>query len=243
MTRMNLANYLFVLPLLLADVGCSDERLIDLGGTAGNGNSAGAAGAPNSGGAASSGNPGLPPMISEMVIQLDGTEYGYSCPNAPVASVGEDWRGPIISSGAHGHCPWPHPKPTLRLSVLFTDFLPSEGLAPRTYDLAEQVEQTVAVGFSTQSQGEVLVGQTIPYAIYASRPTELFEVGPPMLPAVGTSGTVTVTSYGPVMEPVGGANCDVSLSNVVLPLITNTGGDFPSTVTIKSARFLHRWDF
>jgi hypothetical protein len=239
MKQTSLANGLCVLPLLWGLTGCSSEGQVDLGGMAGSGNAAGAAGAPSS-----AGSPGLPQTINEMIIQLDGTEYSYSCPSGLSASVGGDWRGPSIRAYEDDErCAWPHPKPEFQLSVLFTDFLASEGLAPGTYDLAEQVEQKVVVGFSSQSQADFPVAEPAPYAIYASRDADYFDDGPPMLPAVGTSGTVTITSFGPASPMTGAASCDVSVSNIVLPLIINTGGDVPSTVTIKSARILHHWDY
>jgi hypothetical protein len=244
MTRMKLANCFWVLPLLLVGVGCSGERLIDLGGTAGNGNSAGAAGAPSSGGTASSGSPDLPPTVKEMTVQLGATKYEYSCTDqSGQASGGRLGPGARLNAVARdGNCPWSHPKPALDLNVLFRGFLLSVGFAPGVYDLAEQVNQNVVVTFSAQNQGELRVGETAPYVVYSSSSTDPYISEPPTAPAVGVSGTVTVTKYG----PVGGAgdddfDCDLTLKDIVLPQLTNTGGDFPSTVTIESAHFLQRW--
>jgi len=234
MTQTNLVHGFCLLTLLLSVAGCSSQGQIDLGETAGGGNSAGAASASSSHSNSTTG----PFSESTMTVQLGVTKYDYSCP-AAAASLGPTWQGPsVVALAGQDACPWPRTKPGLALTVLFVGFLPSEGFPPGTYDLTEPANQNIRVVFDASSQAEVLVGQTAPYALYSTVTSEPYDKAPPTAPAAGVSGTVTVVKYGPDGEAF--ADYDVSVSNVVLPQHSNTGGDFPSTVTIETAHMEKR---
>jgi len=235
MKQTNLLDCVGLLAVLLGVAGCSGEALIDLGGTAGSGNSAGAAGASSFAGSP----PDLLFMSSTMTVQLGATKYDYSCLSAG-AMHSVSWRGPAIDADSgNDTCPWPRSQPRLSLTVLFTGFFPSVGFPSGTYDLAQPITQNLRVGLNVQNRAKELAGQGPQYANYSSIGTDSYDT-PPLMPVAGVSGTVTVANYGPDPENDGRADFDVSVSNVVLPSFESAGSEFPSTVTIESAHMEYR---
>jgi hypothetical protein len=79
----------------------------------------------------------------------------------------------------------------------------------------------------------------MPYQVYSSAPVTP-NANAPARSAAGTSGTVTVGAFKPIVA--GGYAVDVTLTNVVLPSLGDADGydtsNYPSTVTIESAHLV-----
>ena len=242
MMATNLALCFSLLTLLPSTVCCSSEGQVNLGGVAGSSSSAGSAGFDYS--------PFRTIRSNAMTVLLGDTQYDYSCEYTEFGSgldKGVGWEGmTVYATSESSLCVgWSETNPELQLSLNFTGHLVSVGFPPGAYDLATPTMQNIVVTFYVTSQvQELRVGQTRPYANYSSTSGEPFD-NEPTPPAVGVSGTVLVARWGPdyveddpsdSSPPYHFPEYDVRLSNVVLPMLGSSGSDFPSTVTIDSAR-------
>ncbi len=247
MNQVTCFSVLASVALPLFATGCSGAGQVDLGGAAGSAGAGIAGSSATAGASASSGSDDSNPLLlSAMTIQLGADHYSYSC-NTSSGLYSQNWRGPAIDAiwqpDPASSCGWPRTKPRLSLYVMFTDFLPSVGLPTATYDLAEPSPQKVVVVFNATSQAEVPVGQgEPPWASYSSSPVDIMDdstAAGPNLPASGVSGTLTLAKYGPESVSSGINDFDVSLSNVVLPMLRSADG-YPSSVTIESAHLVNQ---
>jgi hypothetical protein len=161
-------------------------------------------------------------------MALGESPYSFSCDNSntSVGVPGENGGvGPFLdtanASANNPDCAWPASNPRLSLEVLLRGFLPSDGPALGTWDLAApETIFPLRLSFSSSIQGEVPVGQDIPYQYYEST-----------APLAEAEGTPTVTYDGFFQSPL--ARGVVTVSR--LPTVANTGR---STESFESEAFL-----
>jgi len=222
MNKQQLGFGLSWVALFLGMAGCSSTGQVDLGGSAGQASSS---------------------TTSAMTIHAGDAEYSYACEGLGAAD-GTTGVGPVLDARADsGTCIWPRSKPRLALQVLFSDFLRSAGFPPGNYDLTQAtVQKVISVTLELESQDEVPVGKSSPYAVYStvSIPNRNIDPEEPAWPTASpVSGTLTVAKFQPKSAPEE-SQVDISLSNVVLPVQKREGKSFPKLVLIESARLVQR---
>lgn len=202
---------------------------------------------------------------SSVALLLGDAPYSYACVygggSSLSASGDNGGMGPSFStqntSANVPECPWPTSEPGLWIDVLFRNFLPSDGIALGTWDLAApETILPLRVRFIASVESELPVGAERPYQYYDSTtPVEGAEGPIPDVTYQGfyqsplAGGSITVsrlptvenTGYSPDAEYLGtdASLYVVELSNVTLgatdEALPNPEAPFPAVVSISSA--------
>jgi hypothetical protein len=175
-----------------------------------------------------------------MDLVYGAASYDIECESLTGRRIGgSPGSGPNLTAStenaASGNCsPWPSTNPRLNLTVMFTGFLPSEGLPTGQFDMADPTAvDHVRIELIASSQAELPIGAEQPLAVRYRSFDEQTEVPSSFVQLPGLSGAV-VSRYRQGFEEQD--LLEIMLTDVVLvPPPGAEVGDYPASVTIRSS--------